>query len=195
MQAFFAAVLILEVEYHGAGALFKTVELTAEQHFDVVKTLQAFEQYAVGQGLNEGIATRPTELVGFRMDIGKATTLWRQEAHGMPRGGVRQHGVCQSDRLEGTQAFVVQADGAGIVDQAVELFHQGNVHATLPQVIGNHQADRAGADNGNVGGQFQCGRSGGRTHGYLHTALLDFLLGAVWKSRGWWTTTTLASVH
>ena len=91
--------------------------------------------------------------------------------------------------------FIVQADGAGVVDQGVELFHQGDVYATLPQVIGDHQADRAGADDGNVGGQLQCGRSGCKTHGYLRTAFLDFLWGAVWKSRGWWTTKTPASVH
>ena len=195
VQAFAAAMLILEVEHHRAVALFETVELTAEQDLDVIEALQAIEQYPVGQRLNERVASRPAELVGFRLNVGEAATLGGQETHGVPRRGMGQHLVRQTDGLESAQAFVVQANGARIVDQAVELFHHRDVDAALSQVIGNHQADRAGADDGNIGGQLQWGRSGCKAHGYLRTALLDFLLGAVWKSRGWWTTKTLASVH
>ena len=47
--------------------------------------------------------------------------------------------------------FIVEADGARIVDDLVELFDQHDAHALQAQIVGDHQADRAGADNRHVG--------------------------------------------
>ena len=178
LQAFAATLGVFQCELHTAVALLEAFEFAAEQHLDVVKALQAFEQHAISQRLNKGVTAGPAKLIGLGLDVCKAATFGRHEAHRMPGRGVRQHVIGKADGLECAQAFVVQANGARVVDQAVELFHQGDVYTTLAQVIGDHQPDRTRSDNGDIGAQVQGGSSGCRTHGYLRTALFfGFLVG------------------
>ena len=65
---------------------------------------------------------------------------------------MRQHLVHQPHRLHCPQRLIVNTDGAGIVDQRLELLNQQDAHAHLPEVVGDRQAHRTGADNRNLGG-------------------------------------------
>ncbi|MNP31703.1 hypothetical protein D3C76_1248390 [compost metagenome] len=70
----------------------------------------------------------------------------------MPGRGVRQHLLDQADGLHGTQRLVVDADGARVVDQLIELLDLQHLHPGLAQVVGDRQPDRAGPDDHYVGG-------------------------------------------
>ena len=47
----------------------------------------------------------------------------------------------------GKAALIVDTDGAGIIDQRLELLDQHHADAHLPEVVGDRQANRAGAGN------------------------------------------------
>ncbi len=66
---------------------------------------------------------------------------------------MRQQRIGQADRLEHPQGLVIQADGAGVVDDLVQLLDQHDAHALQAKDIGDHQPDGAGADDGDVGVQ------------------------------------------
>ncbi|MOA07639.1 hypothetical protein D3C78_1273460 [compost metagenome] len=108
-------------------------------------------KYRIDLGLDEGIATGPAELVGHRLDIGEAAAIGGQEAHGVPRRGVRQDLVHQADGLDGAQGFVIDADGTRVVDQLVELLDHQNLDAGLAQVVSNGQSYGARAYHHHVG--------------------------------------------
>jgi hypothetical protein len=131
--------------------LAERLQVAGEQHPDLVEAGQAVVQHLVRQGLDKGVAARPAKLVGVGLDVGEATPLGSEKAHGVHGRGVRQHLLGEIHRLEGTQAFVVQPDGAGKVDQGIQFFHHHDLDTAVPQVVGDHQSDRAGAGNHHVG--------------------------------------------
>jgi len=97
-------------------------------------------------------------------------TRVRDEAHPVVRRGVRQQDVGETDRLEHTQRFIVEADRARIVDDLLELFHQHHAHALQPQIVRDHQTDGPGTDNCHVSGHgFAAAARGRRIVGWEHT--------------------------
>ncbi|MNI77992.1 hypothetical protein D3C73_1343330 [compost metagenome] len=76
----------------------------------------------------------------------------------MPWRGVRQHVIDQTDGLQGAQRFIVNADGARIVDQRIELLHHQHLNAHLAEIVRHHQPHRTGSGNRHL-------------HGVLHSGL------------------------
>ena len=60
---------------------------------------------------------------------------------------MRQHIIYQPHGLHRPQRLIVDTDGAGIIDQRLELLDQHHADAHLPEVVGDRQANRAGAGN------------------------------------------------
>ena len=107
--------------------------------------------------LNEGVAPRPAKLIGHRLDIGKAAAFWGEKTHGVPRRGMRQHVIHQPHRLHRPQGFIVNADGPRVIDQCGELFHHQHADAHLAKVVGHHQTNRTGANDGDLSGMLHGG--------------------------------------
>ncbi|MDT4829203.1 hypothetical protein FQZ97_626180 [compost metagenome] len=146
-----AALRSVQLDADPIGILAAADQITREQHLHIGETRQALVKYRIDLGLDEGIATGPAELVGHWLDIGEAAALGGQEAHRVPRRGVRQDLVHQADRLDGAQGFVIDADGARVVDQLVELLDHQDLDAGLAQVVGNGQSHGARAHHHHVG--------------------------------------------
>ncbi|MCY1222980.1 hypothetical protein D9M72_350890 [compost metagenome] len=144
------ACIVGGIDPHAVVVVRERRHTVAQQRAHMREALQAFKQDAVGQRLDKGIAARPAELVGARLDRRKAAPARGDETHPVIGRGVRQQRLRQADRLEYAQRFVIEADGTRVVDDLRELFHQHHADALQAEDIGDHQADRPGTDDGDV---------------------------------------------
>ncbi len=89
-----------------------------------VESLQAAQQLGIDQRLDEAVALGPAETCIGRRHFGKDPALGVDEAQDLVGHRVRQDLVDQADRLEGAQRLVVEADPAGVVDQAFRVLRR-----------------------------------------------------------------------
>ena len=87
----------------------------------MVEAFQAAEQLGIDHRLDETVALGPAESRIRRGHFGEQPALAVEEPQDLVWHGVRQHPVDQTDRLEGAQSLVVEADTARIVDEGVAL--------------------------------------------------------------------------
>ena len=158
LHRFTLTVRCLQVQRHFAILLTERLQLAREQATHVGKPRQPFQHHRVYLRLNKRITARPAKLVGHRLDISKAAALGGKKAHRMPWRGVRQHVIDQTDGLQGAQRFIVNADGARIVDQRIELLHHQHLNAHLAEIVRHHQPHRTSSGNRHL-------------HGVLHSGL------------------------
>ena len=58
--------------------------------------------------------------------------------------------VCETCRLQGAQRLIIDANGAWVVNDAVELFNHGHAHPGKAQGVGQSQAHGPGSHNQNI---------------------------------------------
>ena len=145
-----AAVVALHRDLHARVVLRELLQLMAEQHLHMRETLEALIKNLVHLRLDEGVAARPAELVGAWFDRCEALAARGVETHPVIGGDVRLYLLGQASGLQRAQRFVVDADGARVVDHLVELFDDQHLHASKAQRVGDGQADRACADDDHV---------------------------------------------
>ena len=122
-----------------------------EAQVDVLEPIQAVGEDPIDQRLDEGVAPRPAELPGARLDLGDHSTLAIDQPHDVLRGGVRQHLIDQPHRLQRAQRLVVQADPARVVDQLGQLLQHDRPHPLQAEQVGQAEAGRTGTDDQDVG--------------------------------------------
>ena len=155
---FTLAIRRFQVQRHFTILLAEGFQFAGEQAAHVGKTRQPFQHHRVYLRLNKRVAARPAKFVGHRLDISKTAPFRGEKAHRMPRRGVRQNIFDQTDGLHGAQRFIVNADGARIVDKGIELLHHQHLNAHLAKIVRHHQPDRTGTGNRYL-------------HGVLHSGL------------------------
>ena len=107
-------------------------------------------QFGVHHGLDEAIALGPSEARVRRRHLGEQFPLRVEEPQNLVGHGVRQDLVDQSDRLERAQRLIVQADAAGVVDEAVPLVDHQSANALQAKDVGQGEPHRACPDDDDV---------------------------------------------
>ncbi|MPM59718.1 hypothetical protein SDC9_106564 [bioreactor metagenome] len=100
--------------------------------------------------LDEGVAARPAEFVGARLDGGKALAGCGVKAHPVVGRDVGLHLLGKARSLQRAQRLVINADGARVVDHGVQFFNHCHAHAREAQGVGNGQPDGARTDDDDV---------------------------------------------
>ena len=157
LHRFPLAVRRFQVQRHFTILLAEGFQFARKQATHVGETRQPFQHHRIHLRLNERIAARPAKFVGHRLDIGKAAAFRGKKAHRVPRRGVWQNVLDQTNGLHGAQRFIVNTDGAGIVDQRVELLYHQHLNAHLAKIVRHHQPYRAGSSNRYLRGVLHCG--------------------------------------
>ena len=116
----------------------------------MIESIQATAQFGIDHGLDEAVSLGPAESGIGRGHLDEQPALGIEEAQDLIRHGVRQHTIHQSDRLEGAQRLVVEADPPGVVDQGVALLHHQSANTLQAKDVRQGQSGGPGPDDDDV---------------------------------------------
>ena len=122
----------------------------APPHFDVVESVQAGKQFGVDHGLDEAIALGPSEAGVRGCHLGEQPSPRVEEPQDLVGHRMRQDLVNQADPLERAQGLVVQADPAGVVDEAVSLVGHQRADTLQAKDVGQGETHRARPDDDDI---------------------------------------------